>query len=240
VLLTHAVGVDGCRSGWCAVSIRDDAPDLTASPPSIYPSFQDVLATDAEVICIDVPIGLLDGPGQRPCDVEARKRLGRPRASSVFPPPCRSVLKIEEYRAASEANFEVNGKKLPKQSFAIMPKITRVDSLITPDLQTRIHEVHPEVCFWALNSRRPMSHKKSRLSGRVERWQVLCRVLPSLPEKPPRPRDLPTGCAVDDYIDSLVAAWTAVSIARGSAQRIPSQPEIDDKGLRMEMWFPAI
>ncbi len=55
-----------------------------------------------------------------------------------------------------------------------------------------------------------------------------------------RIRDLPHACAVDDYIDALVAAWTAVCISRGSAQRIPSRPEMDDKGLRMEMWFPAV
>jgi len=238
--LTHVVGVDGCHSGWCAVSIWDEENGLTVSPPVIYPSFRDVVASKAKVICIDIPIGLTDGPEQRPCDIEARKRLGRPRASSVFPPPCRSVLKIEDYRAASEANFEVSGKKLPKQSFAIMPKITRVDSLMTPDLQPRIREVHPEVCFWALNNGRAMAWNKKKPAGHDERWRILRKVLPSLPAQPLHPRDLPHACAVDDHIDALVAVWTAVCISRGSAQRIPSQPEMDDKGLHREMWFPAV
>ncbi len=237
--MTHAVGVDGCRGGWCAVSIRDEENGLTVSPPVIYPSFRDLVASRGKVICIDIPLGLMDGPEQRPCDVEARKRLGR-RAPVVFTPPCRAALSIEDYWEASTANFRVTGRKLSKQADGIRRKIREVDSGMTSDRQARVHEVHPELCFWALNNREPIFSNKKRLAGRAQRWRLLRTVLQSLPVEPPRPRDLPHACAVDDYIDALVAAWTAVSISRGSAQRIPSQPEMDDKGLRMEMWLPTV
>ena len=236
--MIHVVGVDGCRSGWCAVSIRDEENGLTVSPPVINPSFRDVVASKAKVICIDIPIGLLDGPGRRACDAEARNQLGR-RASVVFTPPCRAALSIEDYWEASAANFRVTGRMLSKQAYGIRRKIREVDSGMTPDRQALVHEVHPELCFWALNDHEPALSNKKRLAGRHERWQSLRTVLPLQPE-PPRPRDLPHACAVDDYIDALVAAWTAVCISRGSAQRIPSQPEMDEKGLRMEMWFPAV
>ena len=149
------------------------------------------------------------------------------------------ALSIEDYWEASAANFRVTGRMLSKQADGIRRKIREVDSGMTPDRQARVHEVHPELCFWAINDHEPALSNKKRLAGRHERWQSLRTVLPLQPE-PPRPRDLPHACAVDDYIDALVAAWTAVCISRGSAQRIPSQPEMDEKGLRMEMWFPAV
>ena len=129
------------------------------------------------------------------------------------------------------------------QAYNISQKIEEVDALMRRDpqaLQSRVREVHPELCFWALNGRQPILPNKKRLSGRHERWHVLRSVLPSLPEQPPHPRELPRDCAVDDYIDALAAAWTAVCIARGSRDRIPHNPTLDDRGLRMEMWFPAV
>ena len=141
----------------------------------------------------------------------------------------------DDYAAASAVNFKVTGKKLPKQSFGIMPKIAEVDSLVTPDRQSRVREVHPEVCFWALNDGRPMRWNKKTQEGSRERWDALRKVLPSLA---PEPATL-KGCALDDYIDALAAAWTAVCLARGSATRIPERPSLDAKGLRMEMWMPT-
>ncbi len=236
--MTHVVGVDGCRGGWCAVSIRDEENGLTVSPPVIYPSFRDVVASKANVICIDIPIGLLDGPGRRACDAEARNRLG-PKWPAVFDPPCRGALGKPTHAKASATNRRICGRGLAIQAYYISSKIAEVDDLMTSDRQSCVYEVHPELCFWALNDHEPTLSNKKRLAGRHERWQSLRTVLPLQPE-PLRPRDLPHACAVDDYIDTLVAAWTAVCISRGSTQRIPSQPEIDDKGLRMEMWFPAV
>jgi predicted RNase H-like nuclease len=237
--LAYVIGVDGCRDGWCAVSIHDERHNHRISDPTIYQFFQQVIASSADLICVDIPIGLLDGLGQRPCDVEARKLLGWPRRNSVFTPPSRSVLNIRDHQRANDANRDVSGRGLTQQAFAISGKIAEVDSLLTPALQSRVYEVHPELCFWALNDGRPMSHKKARLVGRMERWRVLRTVLPSLPEEPPRPRDLPDHCAVDDYVDALVAAWTASCIARRSADHIPSEPILDNRGLRMEMWLPS-
>jgi len=50
----------------------------------------------------------------------------------------------------------------------IAPKIKQVDDAITPDCQ-RAFEVHPEVCFWALNERCPMKYNKKTAEGAAER-----------------------------------------------------------------------
>jgi predicted RNase H-like nuclease len=234
--MTLVLGVDGCRGGWCVVAIETHTLEILEA--CVSPTFDSVLALPSEVIGVDIPIGLLDRPGQRACDVEARRLLGRRRASSVFPAPCRRALYFTDYRTASDANFQSTGRRLSKQSFNITPKIRQMDD--RPDsLMQRMVEVHPELCFWALNGGAPLASKKDRVVGRIERWEILRRLLPTLSELPPRSSELPEGCEPDDYIDALVCAWTAVCVARGKAQRIPAQPEFDGRGMRMEMWFPA-
>jgi len=113
-----------------------------------------------------------------------------------------------------------------------------LESGIAPDLQERVYEVHPELCFWSLNGDSPLAYAKKRLAGRLERWSMLRCVLPGLPQRPPMPREMPQTCGVDDYIDGIVAAWTALCIARGAARRVPLIPDADERGLRMEIWFP--
>ena len=43
--------------------------------------------------------------------------------------------------------------------------------------------------------------------------------------------------ALDDLNDAFAALWTARKIACGQAQRIPALPDVDARGLRMEMWY---
>jgi predicted RNase H-like nuclease len=234
--LTFVLGVDGCPGGWCAVAIDLRSNEMLEA--GVYPDFAAILALPAEVICVDIPIGLLDVPGQRACDVEARRRLGRGRASSVFPPPSRRSLSFADYRTASDVNFQITGRRLNKQSFNISPKVRQVDDAIKPAMQDRVREVHPELCFRALNGDVAMRHNKKARDGRGERWRLLREILRHLDESPALPRALRGKCGLDDYVDSLVCAWTAVCILRGTATCIPSDPTVDARGLRMEMGTP--
>ncbi len=238
--MTTVAGLDGCRGGWCAVELEVQGDTVTTTDPAIR-AFSDVLASRAEIICVDIPIGLLNGPGRRFCDTAARRLLGRPRASSVFPSPCRSVLTMDlssdRYAVVSTENMRLSGRKLTKQTYNISAKVRDIDLSMTPELQRRVREVHPEVCFWALNNGRPMEHNKKRFMGRLERWALLRRHIRGLPLMPALPSRLKPFCAIDDYTDALVAAWTAVCIIRG-ARAIPETPAYDDHDLRMEMWLP--
>jgi len=235
--MTIVLGVDGCRAGWCCVAV--DADYGTVVDAFVRCSFREVLDLAATVICVDIPIGLLDRPGQRSCDTIARRILGRARASSVFTPPSRRALSFGEYRAASEVNFQLTGRRLNKQSFNISPKVREVDQAIKPGMMERVREVHPEVSFQSLKDGVALTLNKKTASGRAERWRLLRGVLTGLSRTVTLPDVLRGRCQPDDYVDALVCAWTAVCVARGVAQRIPAEPEIDDRGLRMEMWLPG-
>lgn len=234
-------GLDGCHGGWCAVRLDLEGDSGRVHDPAVL-SLDEVIASDAETICIDIPIGLLDCPGPRGCDAGARRVLGFPRATSVFPAPSRKVLPLcsspDNYVAACDLNFQVTGRRLTRQTFHIASKIAEVDQAITVAGKDRIREVHPEVCFWALNGRKPMAFNKKKTGGRMERWAILRKLMPSLPPEPQLPPEIKSRCGWDDYIDALVAAWTAACLVRGTATRIPDHPPPDERGLRMEMWLP--
>jgi len=61
-------------------------------------------------------------------------------------------------------------RRLSKQTYSIIPKIREVDEYLIkhPEMQGRLSETHPEVCFWALSDN-AMKFSKKRRAGREER-----------------------------------------------------------------------
>lgn len=229
----RVVGVDGCRAGWVAAVLDTGSNRLAFQVfrrvDALFRAFE-----DAACIAIDIPIGLTDGP--RECDVLARKFIGS-RAPSVFPAPCRAVLSAPTYAFARAASLRATGKSLSAQTFAIVPKIREVDELMTPALQARVHEVHPEVCFAGLTGK-PMDFPKRDSSGFEERRAALLRALPGI-ELPARglAARFVAGAGADDLLDATVAAWSAARAAAGTALTLPADPPRDATGLRMEMVY---
>jgi len=178
-----------------------------------------------------------EGNGDRMCDKEARHHLGEPRRRSVFPPPVRPCLSAVDYTEANVVSQKHSGKKLTPPAFNIMDKIRQVDDLMTPELQKRVREIHPEVSFWALNNQKPMQYKKTSLNGRKERMKLLDSIFSGL-ERIVSETRIPRKVAPDDILDALVAAWTAAQTVIGKATILAEEPENDCKGLRMEILCP--
>ncbi len=197
-------------------------------------------ASHPDRIFIDIPIGLPDGSEERECDLAARKLLGQPRSSSVFPTPVRAVINESTYEKGVRASQEAIGKKISKQAFAIAPKIKEVDGLLQrcPDARRMIREVHPEICFWALAGQTPMAHSKKKREGFYERIAVLKTVRPTAEDDVNNIRNQfkPKDVAKDDILDALVAAITA-SAQLNSLQTVPRHPVTDRFGLPMEMLY---
>src|SRR5205814_787729 len=117
-------------------------------------SFADALLVDAQVVAVDIPIGLPTS-GPRPADLAARRFVG-PRASSVFTTPQRAVLEAPSYAEARRVATELTGKSIPAQTYALSRRILEVDEYAHTD--ERVIEVHPEVSFREL-ARRPLRSK---------------------------------------------------------------------------------
>lgn len=237
-------GVDGCRGGWLVV-LRPLHDPLRARV-SLMEKFADVLAMEprAEVIAVDMPIGLPDtfGIGGRPADVAARANLGN-RQSAVFAVPSRTAVMQSDYIQACATAFATSEppRKVSKQAFNLFPKIREVDDLMSAEVQRRVVEVHPELAFWALNGERALDLAKKIKSRPNEPGLAFRRDLlvaagydGSLLEGRGGYRAADVGR--DDLLDAAACAWSAARIARGAGRRFPSEPGIDAKGLRMEIW----
>lgn len=210
-------GVDGCRAGW--VVVHDHRAAVRAC-------FGEVLTAlpDDTVVGVDMPIGLFDDhrPGGRDADRAARTELG-PKHNSVFSAPPRCVLGT---RTLAQARGR--GGRLTLQTLNLLPRIEDVDRVMTPALQARVFEVHPELSFAAMNGGRPVLAPKRTARGAEERLALLARAGVPVPERP-------SGAALDDLLDACALSWSAGRIARGEARRVPDVATYDRRGLRMDV-----
>ncbi|MFL6654929.1 MAG: DUF429 domain-containing protein [Sulfurifustis sp.] len=233
------VGVDGCRSGWFYLG-------LSESGDSEHGVVEDddelaALAARAKLVLIDVPIGLKErGESERSCDVEARRVLGRPRASSVFRVPTRQAVEARSFETACAENYRITGTRLSRQTWNICDKIRQIDRLLRahPMLRSTFHEMHPEVCFWGLSGGRAASHNKKSPAGRRERIEILAKYLPNAEAIADAAAG---GCrrkdvAWDDILDAFAGAVTA-RVGYGNLSTLPANPERDERGLAMEVVF---
>jgi len=231
-------GIDGCKNGWFFVQLGADDPYRFGVIETIGELAS--IAAPSDTILLDIPIGLrTSGPDERLCDREARQLLKPKRSSSVFPSPCRPALSAATYPEASAINYENTGRKLSQQTWGIAKKIEQVDNFLTGHGSgISVREMHPEICFWALNNCRPMEHNKKTVGGFDERIGLLSAYFDQSEAivDSALKMYLRNQVAKDDIVDALVGAVSA----RYSLATIPAVPELDDLGLRMEMVYPEI
>lgn len=233
------IGVDGCRAGWFWIGLDTSGRQEIG----IARTTEELaaIAQAAKLVLIDIPIGLRDSGAQaRLCDLEARRVLGRARGSSVFPAPTRPALYARSYEEACEINLRSCGKRLSRQTWGIAEKIRSIDELLRsrPDLPPVVRECHPEVCFWSLNGKRPMSENKKQRAGRQARLAVLKRYFPeaeSVVEAAARTYSRKE-IAWDDIIDALALA-VAAKLGYGRLRTLPASPEHDAFDLPMAIAF---
>ena len=239
------IGVDGCRCGWFSVGFDQRG----SYEMQTFTTFRELLThyRKAELVLVDIPIGLPEDCKGRRCDDKARGKLGS-RASSVFRTPTRqtveqAVVQPRDYWDAANVERRVAKRGISRQAFAITPKIHEVDKVMLArgeGAKPLVREVHPELCFWALNGRQSIEWGKKKREGTAERLRVLQCIEPRAEEI----FDESISCfrrkdvAKDDILDALAAAVTAYA-SQGKLQTIPEVPPKDPRGLPMEMvYFP--
>lgn len=225
-------GTDGTPRGWVVVLCDDDLANTKAS----FMNRLTDLPRGLHVATVDVPIGLPE-KGDRDADRLARKALREPRRRSVFPSPVRSVLGARSWKEACARNERTDGRRVSKQTFAILPKIAEADTLIRSDSWARqiVYEVHPELSF-AKWSGAPMIHRKKSPAGREERLALISGTFGQGVFE--SAYGLLRGYHVgsDDLADAFAAAWTAARIRVGKAERFPRERTVDSEGVPMHIW----
>ncbi len=166
------LGIDGCPGGWVGAHLRGDVLTWHTG------SFRDLLALEADVVAVDIPIGLPAGAERRAADVEARAALGRQRSSVFFAPP-RVVLEAVDQPDATRLSRAAGSTGVSIQMFHVLGKVAEVDDALRSDAgaAARVVEVHPEVSFRRL-ARTEVLPPKRTVAGREARLDVLRRWLP--------------------------------------------------------------
>ncbi len=187
-----------------------------------------------------MPVGLLDGPGDRDCDRMARRLLGGSRASSIFSPPVRPALSAHTHPEANRRNREIAGKGLSIQAWGLVPRIRELDEWLQaapPRVRARIFESHPELCYARLHpSPLPPKRKKAGWSARL---RVLAHLDPAFASW------LGSQCAAldrtrvhpDDLLDAAVLALVAAMPGRLTS--LPARPPRDAAGHPMRIVTPG-
>ena len=238
-------GIDGCKGGWFCIGLNAKGHHLSLIAPTIAEAYAELQKHGAKIVLIDIPIGLSDNEKERVCDKEARRFIG-PRSSSVFRAPCRQAIEAfsaDDEEATKAVNIKITGRSLSKQTLAIMGKIAEVDSFIHDHPSKNIfREVHPEVCFCALNGKTPLLHNKKTKEGIGERLEILRHYSLNTDAiyKESFSKYMDKTVARDDILDALVAALTAKIGYPKKYRTLPANPQKDSQGLNMEMVYVDI
>jgi len=239
------VGVDGCPDGWLAVEY-EEATFRAAEQYDDIEAIWDV-HDDAELVLIDVPIGLRETDNTlRPCDAAARRVLGSPRSRSVFPTPIRAVLEADSYEEARGIQEEKTGGSVGAQTWGISNKIRELDEFMLSNLSEvmgTVREAHPEVCFWALNNGQSTSHSKTGVPVAAfwERVEILEKIDEEiLGDIRNAGIELESKAKNDDLLDAFGLAITGSPLT-DPVKSLPRDPPENDngdlKGLPMEMVY---
>jgi predicted RNase H-like nuclease len=176
------------------------------------------------IIALNAPVGGLDQAtvGGRACDREARALLGR-RGSAVKSAP----INVD-----SPGGTDLLPDHVDAITRTLLPRYKEVAREMAPFRQRTIYEVNADLSFFQLNEDIPMRWSKYSEKGLGERRSVLESKLPGAlriidAEVP--------GATLSHLLDAAAILWTARRIFAKAAVRIPSEPEWDEQGLRMEL-----
>jgi predicted RNase H-like nuclease len=232
----------GWVAACCFGESADAGPTDRRSEPRFFPSIAALAGWRAEQpgghaapVAVDIPIGLPDTVSFRACDRQARDALGE-RRSSVFQPPARYLLaaaeagggkpptatqvfaRAQQLVAARQTAGRAKVLALSRQGAAILLKVAEVDAFLLADRDDRpprrdwLFEVHPEICFAAMNAGTVLP-RKATAHGQLLRLDL---VRDQFADAERRVRDWPDGarCSLLDVCDAYAACWTALRYAR--------------------------
>lgn len=249
--MTTYLGVDWASKGWlCAAYTETDDGDAGAWEATMYPSMHAVWFDnrDAARILVDVPVGLPTDRRRR-CDELASSRLGD-RGASVFPTPCRDAVYTDTYEAAADVNEAATGSRLSSQTWGLLPRIREMDTLLRDhdEAAGQLREAHPEVCFDAFADRGatlPSKHDPDGVEARRRLLESVDSTLGGFYDETRRAVESTSPFArriglgnLDDLLDALVLAVTAKR-GRDGLATLPGDPPRDERGLPMEIVYPA-
>jgi predicted RNase H-like nuclease len=218
--------VTPCAPGWLVASAKLHGATFAPEAPRVLELFTEVLdeRPSFSVIALNAPVGYVDDVqvGGRTCDRMARALLGR-RGSTVHNAPTRGSLLRED--------VVVTDDRLDAITNVLLRRYREVAAEMAPYRQRTVFEVHPELSFYQINGDVPLRWSKKTEAGCEERIALLKKRVPGAERiLEAELEDVP----ISHLLDVTAMLWTARRIFARAGTRLPTDPEWDDQGLRME------
>lgn len=196
--------------------------------PRVYETVGEVLGEHPSfaIIVVNAPVGYRDSPedGPRRCDVEARAIAGA-RGAVIRNAPSRAVL---------DGLIEWSDGGVDAITATLLQRYRELAREMSPFRQRVIYEGSPELSFYQLNQDISMQRSKKIEAGQDERREVLESHIPGIEKILDAEID---GISETHVYDALALLWTARRVFGHAARRIPTEPEWDSEGLRMEIVY---
>ncbi len=200
----RVVGADWAAKQWAYV-VLDDGVVVEVAATAEFATMA-AKFSGAAAIAVDIPVGLPEVP-PRTADEAARSLIG---GSTVFPTYPRTIYECATHQEAVAVCRAKGWPGISRQSFGLWARIREV----APHA-AEVHEVHPEVSFWAMNGHAHLGASKHTWNGFFLRHQLLTVAGIQLPEH------LDVQLPIVDVLDAAAAAWSAHRIALGEAVHLP-------------------
>jgi predicted RNase H-like nuclease len=217
-------GVTPCAPGWLVASAKLHGATFAPEIPRVLKSFADVLdeRPSFSAIALNAPVGYVDEKqGGRTCDRMARALLGR-RGSTVHNAPTRASLESSSIQTDDHLDAVTN---------VLLRRYREVAKEMAPYRQRMVFEAHPELSFFQINGDVPLRWSKKFEAGMEERQELLKKRIPGVERVLEAELD---DVPMSHLLDVAAMLWTARRIFARAGTRLPSDPEWDEQGLRME------
>lgn len=219
-------GVTPCRGGWLVAAAKLQGTIFAPEDPVRLDTFIDVVdqRPSYSIVALNAPVGGLNQAkvGGRTCDREIRLLLGRRGAA----------VKSAPVQVDSQEGIDLLPSHLDAISQTLLPRYQEVANEMAPFRQRTIYEVNAELSFYQMNDDVPMQLAKHSEKGAAERRALVESKVPGVlriidAEVP--------GASPSHLLDVTAILWTARRIFAKAVVRIPTDPEWDEQGLRMEI-----
>lgn len=230
-------GIAVCAAGYFAVTLDDEQAGyrLLENEQQLFDFLEKY-----DRFFINIPVGLQDDEVERECDKLLRERLGPFDKDEVINPPIRGIILAPTYGEASMISYEIMEKRLPMQSWNMVPHIRAIVNFIQKNesFRSQLFESHPELLFQILNGG-PILQKKATKKGLRHRLHLLEAQNKYVDDffRDSKETFRRNQVEEDKIIDAMALALFALRSIDEPIKTLPADPPDDSLGLPMAIHY---